>query len=118
MNADDESLLSAYLDGQLDPSERQAVETAIVSDPALAGKLRGLRSVSNLISALSRASSPDVSGHVMRRVADLVPVPRPWSRVRRALPRTVLGLASTAAAALLFLLLSRWSPKPTDSTLR
>ena len=114
MNADDESLLSAYLDGELDPSERQAVETAIVSDPALAGKLTGLRSVSNLISALSRASSPDVSGHVMRRVADLVPVPRPWSRVRRALPRTALGLASTAAAALLILVLSRWSPKPPD----
>ena len=114
MNADDESLLSAYLDEELDPSERQAVETAIVSDPALAGKLTGLRSVSNLISALSRASSPDVSGHVMRRVADLVPVPRPWSRVRRALPRTALGLASTAAAALLILVLSRWSPKPPD----
>jgi len=114
MNADDESLLSAYLDGQLDPFERQVAEAAIFSDPALADKLRGLRSVSNLVSTLSRASSPDVSGQVMRRVADLVLVPRPWSRVRRALPRSALGLATTAAAALLILLISRWSAKPPD----
>jgi len=114
MNADDESSLSAYLDGQLDPSERQAVEAAILSDPALADKLRVLCGVSNLVSTLSRTSSPDVSGQVMRRVADLVLVPRPWSRFRRALPRSALGLATTAAAAFLMLLISRWSAKPSD----
>ncbi|MBX6314748.1 MAG: zf-HC2 domain-containing protein, partial [Isosphaeraceae bacterium] len=45
MNLDDESLLSAYLDGELDPARRLAVEAALLSRPQLAARLQDLARV-------------------------------------------------------------------------
>ena len=42
MTLDDDSILSAYLDGQLGPEQQQAVESALFADPQLAKELRGL----------------------------------------------------------------------------
>src|SRR5437763_1632446 len=45
MKLDDESLLDAYLDGELDPARRLAVEAALESSARLADRLRHLARV-------------------------------------------------------------------------
>ncbi len=68
MNRDDDTFLSAYLDGQLDSDERHLVESALVSSPELAEKLRSLTSLRDLVAALNRDFSIDVTARVMGRV--------------------------------------------------
>ncbi len=54
MTLDDESILSAYLDGQLGPEEQQAVESAVCADPRLAEELRSLAALRDLVAGLPR----------------------------------------------------------------
>ena len=68
MTLDDDSILSAYLDGQLGPEQQQAVESALFADPQLAEELRGLAFLRDLMAGLPREASPDVTSRVMRRV--------------------------------------------------
>ncbi len=68
MTLDDESILSAYLDGQLGPEEQQAVESALFADPRLAEELRGLATLRDLLAGLPREAPADVTCRVMRRV--------------------------------------------------
>lgn len=70
MNRDDETFLSAYLDGQLGPDARAGVESALAADPALSDHLRELAVVHELISGLPRPSAPvDLSGAVLAGIA-------------------------------------------------
>jgi hypothetical protein len=103
MTLDDESFLSAYLDGQLDVPGREAVEAALSLDPGLAEKLASLRKTRNLVSTLSRPAPTDLSSGVLRRISEPRPRSRPWDRARHALPWIVSGLASAAAVALIVL---------------
>src|SRR4051812_31797905 len=65
----DESLLTAYLDGELDPDQRTSIASALVSDPELAEQLRKLSSVRDLIAGLGRpALTVDLSGAIADRV--------------------------------------------------
>lgn len=59
MMLDDESLLSAYLDDELGPSDRQRVELALRDDPGLVRKVAELRRVRDLVAGLPRPSAPD-----------------------------------------------------------
>lgn len=68
MTHDDDTILSAYLDGQLGPEEQHAVEAALLDDSRLAEELRALALVRELVAALPREPGGDVSGRVMRRV--------------------------------------------------
>ena len=68
MNLDDESLLSAYMDGQLDPDQLQAVESALLSNPQLSEQLRTLTNLRDLVGGLSRDASVDVSFAVLERI--------------------------------------------------
>ena len=54
MTLKDESLLTAYLDGALEPDERSLVESALLLDPELAERLRGLAAVHELVAGLPR----------------------------------------------------------------
>ncbi len=74
MTLDDDSILSAYLDGQLGPEQQQAVESALFADPQLAEELRGLAFLRDLMAGLSREASPDVTSRVMRRVRRRAPL--------------------------------------------
>lgn len=102
MMPDDDSFLSAYLDGQLGPEEQQAVEAALLDDPRLAEELRGLVVLRDLLAGLPRESPVDLTSRVMRRVR------------RRALlgtgrglvawgPARAAGLAAIAAGVLMML---------------
>ena len=84
MSLDDESLLGTYLDGELEPEQRRAVESSLATDSRLAEKVQGLSSVRDLVANLSRPASPDVSPEVMRRVRQALLRRRPWTLDRRA----------------------------------
>lgn len=68
MTLDDDSILSAYLDGQLGPEDHQAVESALCADPRLAEELRSLAALRDLVAGLPREEPTDLTARVMRRV--------------------------------------------------
>lgn len=66
----DESLLSAYLDGELAGAEERVVEDHLATCPGCRADLEGLRSVVVRLRDLQRATPPAALGHaVARRVA-------------------------------------------------
>jgi anti-sigma factor RsiW len=103
MSPDDESFLSAYLDGELDAEERQVVERCLTSKPHLAETLRGLLRVRDLVSELSRPAPADTSLEVMRRIRASLLRSRPWKRARPLLPWVVAGFGAAAVIGLLIL---------------
>jgi hypothetical protein len=68
MNSDDESILSAYLDGELDRDQHERVDSALDSDPRAAEEVRSLAIVRDWVGSLSHENSVDVSREVMKRV--------------------------------------------------
>src|SRR5271157_3508014 len=103
MSLDDESFLGTYLDGELEPEQRRAVESSLATDSRLAEKVQGLSSVRDLVANLSRPASPDVSPEVIRRVRQALLRRRPWTLDRRARRWAAAGLAASAMAAIALL---------------
>src|SRR4051812_25523163 len=102
MMLDDESLLSAYLDDELDPAGRLEVESALLSDPRLAETLHELAGVRELLASLPR---PELSRDLALEVGA-----RLGSR-RAARPALRAFKPAIAAAAVLMIALSlgwRW----------
>jgi len=129
MTNDDDSFLSAYMDGQLDPDPHQWVESALVSNPQLPEQLRGLTVVRDLVAGLARDTSVDVRPQVMRRIRARRHSPRgvpafhswPSGRARRF---AFAGILTTAAGMILAISLAishsrQWNrPQPaTDRAL-
>jgi len=98
-------LLSAYLDGELAPAEREAVERALASDARLRQALDSLRTVTVAVrrTVQVEADRADFSGLADRVLAR---VPRSPSFLERLRSRWVPvgGLLVAAAAAAVFLL--------------
>jgi hypothetical protein len=106
MTNDDESFLSAYMDGQLDPEQQQRVEAAVAASPHVAEKLRALSLVRDMVAGLPHDGWVDVSARVVqeiearRRQRGFVRTLERWrSGSRRILP--LAGLAATAATLML-----------------
>lgn len=97
MSLNDESLLSAFLDGELDEPTRQQVESAVRSDPRLARKLREMMQVRDLVAGLSRPGSSEwTCAQVMAEIA-AHETPRPmWQRRPARLFALGVGLAAAA----------------------
>jgi hypothetical protein len=68
MNFEDETFLSAYMDGQLGPDDQQQVESVLVANPKLAEKLRVMTAVRDLVVGLHRDATVDVTHEVMDRI--------------------------------------------------
>ncbi len=105
---DDESHLSAYLDNELDPADRLAVEWAVESSPALADQLRELAQARSVVVHLGRPSIPrDLAPAVVARVvaarrrARLRVLVRPGKVALAA--SGVLGMAASLILALVLL---------------
>ena len=103
MNHDDESFLSAYIDGELAGDQQQRVESALVANPHLAARLRGLSQVRDLVAGLPHDGSVDVTARVMQQIHArsrerwFLPTLEGWRRgSRRILP--LAGLAASAAS--------------------
>jgi hypothetical protein len=106
MTNDDESILSAYMDGQLDPEQQQRVEAVVAASPQLAEKLRGLSMVRDMVAGLPHDGWVDVSLRVVHQIQargserGLLPTLERWrSGSRRILP--LAGLAATAAVLMM-----------------
>lgn len=99
MTTDDESSLTAFLDGALAPEQRLQVESVLRSDPRLSEHLRELIAVRDLVAGLSRPSPRlDLSGAVLARIERR----RGIGRFREALaPHTLLTTPGGRAAVLL-----------------
>jgi|GEM_PF-1361459 len=97
MKTEDEVFLSAYLDGELDLDQRSAVESALLSNPALAERLRELTAVRDLVASLPRPSlQEDLSPVVLAQVSG------PSAREPRRFPGAPIGLAAAALALVAF----------------
>jgi hypothetical protein len=101
MDLQDESFLSAYLDGELDAPQRLAVEAILRSQPQLAERLRELRAVRDLVARLPRpALDHDLAPAVLERIAH----PSITARLLRYRPAWLSeGWIRTGAAAMLLL---------------
>jgi len=106
MKLDEETFLTALLDGELAPEHRRRVESELLTDPALADDLRALTAVRDLVAGLPRPPAPaELSDLVVARIARrratgpfglrLVPASAGWPGRAAAL--------LTAAAALVLL---------------
>jgi len=65
-----EADLSAYLDGELTPEARAAVERLLAESPAARRLLEQLRSVSHQVAELPRQRAPEELGALLRRQAE------------------------------------------------
>lgn len=92
MNQRDLELLSAYLDGQLKPSESAHLETRLNSDPQLASVLTDLRATRNLLRKLPARKAPRNFTLTRKMVGQNPPLPRayPWFRFASALATLLL----------------------------
>ena len=120
MNLDDESLLSAFLDDELDPGDRQAVAWQVESSPEVTARLAELRGVQVAVQNLSRPVVPvDLSAAVLARLTPrgpatgtappVLPMPvrfrrRRWATAARAVA-SLVGVGSVAASLLFALVL-------------
>jgi hypothetical protein len=68
MTSDDDTFLSAYLDGELDADQQQRVDSALVASPELAERLRAISVVRDLVVGLHRDAGVDVAPMVMSRI--------------------------------------------------
>ena len=68
MSNDDDTFLSAYLDGELDLDQQQQADSVLVSSPELSERLRGLSVVRELVAGLHREAGGDVVPAVMHRI--------------------------------------------------
>jgi hypothetical protein len=116
MKLSDESLLTAYLDGELGPVERSAVELALVSDSDLAERFRGMVSVHELIAGLPVPLLPvDLAGPVVAAIEQRSLRRRFWEVIHMPAPRRVaaalagLGLAASLLVGLGLVLFARRS---------
>lgn len=96
--------LGAYLDGELEPEKRAAVEAHVKTCPSCREELGRLRRVSGLVKSLGRERAPEgLLGKVMAGIAEEEPAPREGGMrrilfLRRGLP--LAGLSAAAAAIL------------------
>ena len=95
MTKNDDSLLSAYLDGELPPDQHLLVESALVSDPQLGEELRSLTSVRDLLAGLPRSTGVDLTARVRDRIGQKTRL----RKIRAILPGSIQSLRLPARAA-------------------
>ncbi|HET9905775.1 MAG TPA: hypothetical protein VFQ23_04025 [Anaerolineales bacterium] len=93
MNRRDIELLSAYLDGQLKPSDTTRLESRLKSDPELVAVMDDLRAARNLLRKLPQRRAPRNFTLTRKMVGQNPPMPRAYPFFR---------FATTIATLLLF----------------
>jgi hypothetical protein len=117
MRCDDDSFLSAYMDGQLNPDQQQLVESMLVARPHFADKLRDLTAVRDFVVGLDRDARVDVANDVMKRIRSRarprLPLAnfRPWSSRTRKLAASA-GMFAAVAGLVLVVNLSSIEHRP------
>ena len=116
MNLDDDSHLSAYLDDELDPADRLAVEWSIESSPRQAEQLRSIALTRDAVAGLDRPAIPrDLAPVLGARIASNRRKGRHRSPAQVALAITGFAGFSAIAASLILaqiLLFQSTHPSP------
>jgi len=98
----EDTFLTAYLDGELDAGQRLRVDSALLADTRLCDDLRGLTAVRDQVAGLARPASPvDVSASVVatiRRRRDAGPLGRVIGVTAASWSARAVALVSAAAA--------------------
>lgn len=97
-----EELLSAYVDDQVTPEERQAVESQLAVDPATARQLAELRYAVDLLAELPPVSAPRAFTLSQDQVE---PARARWDWLAWLKPAYLRGMMALAAVCLLFLVI-------------
>jgi hypothetical protein len=107
MTPNDESRLTAYLDGELEADQRSAFESELLTDSRLAQRLRGLAEVRALVADLPRPMAPvDLALDVAARIDARALPARSWhGLIRPPVLIATAALGSFALAASLFIAL-------------
>ncbi len=111
---DSDELLSAYLDREVTPAEREAVEARLDASPDTRAELDAIAELSLCLRTLDRPEAPaDFQASVMQALAgrQLTPAPvakPPVQRSRREWIVTIAAIATTACG--LFIVVSSWQP--------
>jgi hypothetical protein len=106
MNLDDESHLSSYLDDELDPADRLAVEWSIEASPPLADQLRSIALARDAVAGLDRPAIPrDLAPLVRARIASNRRTARLRVPARVALVASGFAGFAAIAASLIFALI-------------
>ncbi len=100
----DRSLVSAYLDGELDKVQTESLEAMLEADRGLAEELIRVRSGRDLVAKLSRPSSPrDLSNVLVSKLAlQSKPASGSSFRERWLLPVSAAAAAIALASSLTF----------------
>lgn len=93
MNAREVENLSAYLDGQLSPTDSARLEARLESDPALAAALEALRETRALLRQMPRRRAPRNFTLTRQLVGKKPPLPRAYPILRFAAAAAVFLLA-------------------------
>jgi hypothetical protein len=104
--------LSAYLDGQLKPSEKARLESRLQSDPELASILKDLRLARGLLRQLPQRRAPRNFTLTPKMVGQKPPLPRTYPAFHFATVLATLLLFFTFATNFLAPSLARTAPYP------
>lgn len=104
--------LSAYLDGQLKPSEIARLESRLQTDPELASILKDLRQTRGLLRQLPQRRAPRNFTLTPKMVGQKPPLPRTYPAFRFATVLASLLLFFTLATNFMAPLLVRTAPYP------
>jgi hypothetical protein len=104
--------LSAYLDGQLKPSELARLESRLQTDPELASILKELRQTRGLLRQLPQRRAPRNFTLTPKMVGQKPPLPRTYPAFRFATVLATLLLFFTFATNFMAPLLARTAPYP------
>ncbi len=102
MNADNDTFLTALLDGELDAEQQSRVESAVAADARLSEHLRDLTAVRDLVAGLSRPPAPfDASMAILERIerGGVFPI-GPWFATISTTRFAGVATLTAAAAAL------------------
>ena len=107
MNLDDESQLSAFLDDELDPSDRLSVAWSVESSPPSTRLLAELQATQALLQGLDRPAIPlDLTAAILTELAFVKRARARRSRTGVArFAASLVGVASVAASLMLALIL-------------
>jgi anti-sigma factor RsiW len=110
--AEDDLLLTAFLDGELSPDERQAMATRLASDPSLRARLEELRQGEVILQSAWGAA---LAAAPQANMAARLTMATKKSAARRQLPGNWLRAAAIAAVAFIAGVAASRLPPPAES---
>jgi anti-sigma factor RsiW len=111
-----DDLLSAYIDGEVSPVERERVERALARSESLRAELRALRRASRADAELPRVALPaDFSAGVLQAIEQRALAPTPGAGATSVWSRHGKKLAAVAALAACVALAVNFGGKPPEA---